>query len=280
MVNFSATDFKILLSMSLFVVFVSFLFPPLGFTSDNVNATEIPEFNASQNQFDHLNNDPELPSQPNAGTMEYIEGAQQGQDQRNVFLADEIIISTYNDGTVSDRQAVVTLGNASGDATTEVTIEPINESEYVYIDNYSYEVSFENLDWAADNESYTVDWEVHQRPNNDDSSWVDGIPIIGGLVGAGAELGGAILWIGQIIFQVSVNALISVTNIFITLFNVLTFIFNFFYWLLSTYGAVVAGSPNAWVGVFMAIPGIVLSFEFGKITILLIQTALNGVPFT
>lgn len=280
MVEFSQTDFKVLLVMTVFVIFISFVFPPMGFTSENINGTEIPSFNASQGQFSHLEEPSERPGQPNEGTLEWINNSKSYEDNRNVFIADEAAISTYNQGDAQNPDIVVTLADYTVQP-SNLTTKSITTDEYVVIENYSYGISYENLQFGENNQSYTIDWEVHERPDTTDSSgWVDSIPIIGGLVSGASELGGAILWIGQIIFRVVVNVIISVGNVFITLFNVITFLLSFFYWILSTYGAVIASSPNAWATVFMAIPGLALSFEFAKVIILVIQTVLRGIPFT
>lgn len=267
--------------MTVFLIFVSFVFPPLGFAADTVNSSDIPDFNASANQFDHLQSPADTPGQPNEGTLRYVNNSDEYADERSRFIAENAAVATYNAGTASNPEIRVNLADYTPDTGSNLTEETITPGEFVNIRNYSYVVSFDNLRFENNNNTYRVDWEVHERPDGgEDGSWIDAIPVVGGLVSAGSELVSAILWIGSIFSVAITNAVISATNIFISLFNVLSFIFAFMFWLLSTYGSVVAGSPNAWVGVFMAIPGIVLSFEFGKLVILLIRTILQGIPFT
>lgn len=266
--------------MTVFLIFVSFVFPPLGFTADNVNATDIPEFNATENQFDYLQDPANTPGEPNRGTLQYEQGADQYEDSRNRSIAEYFYLTTRNTQTPENPSITVGLVNNSVLGMPTDT-ETITVGETVSISNWSYAVSFTNLQFQSDNTSYSVEWEVHERPDtDDDGSWIDSIPIVGGLVSAGSGLVSAVLWIGSVLATVITNAILGVTNVFITLFNVLGFFFTFMFWLLSTYGAIVGGAPNTWVSVFMAIPGIVLSFEFGKLVIILLQTILRGIPLT
>lgn len=277
MVSFTQNDFKIMLVMTLFLVIISFLFPPMGFTSQSVNATDIPDFNTSQNQFDYLNDELEKPGNPSEGTLRYVEGAKEFEDNRVVWLNDDTVsISLFNDGTVQDPQP--RIGLAKFNTSTYETSKYINESEFKSIENYSYVVTFENVVITDNNETITVDWHVIEQPEN--QGLIESIPIIGGLYSSGAALAATLGWFVSIVFVMITNAVLAVTNVFITLFNIMAFTFGFMYWLLGTYASVVTSAPTGYVGVFMAIPGVILSFEFAKITILLVRTILDGIPLT
>lgn len=274
MVSFSQTDFKIILSMVVFVVVISFLFPPMGFTAESVNSTDIPNFNASQNTFTTLGEAPELPSGGSEGQLEYIEGAQSHEDNRNIWIQeDEIGLSMFNTQTPSDPLMRVQLTNHTNSESLQ-DWEYINESEYVVFQNWSYEVSVENLEFSDGNQTATADWEIHERP--EDTSFLGSIPFIGGL----AEIAGVLVWIGQTIVHFIITVFTAIANLGIAIVNIITFIFSFLFWLLSTYGTVTASAPTGWASAIMAIPGIILSFEFAKLAILVINTASGLIPTT
>lgn len=275
MVEFTKTDFQILLVMTVALVFISFVFPAVGFSANAVNATDIPEFNASQGQFDYLNDEIPSPNEPTEGELTYIHNAETNEDNRQAWLERyDLGISMLNMGTPSNPDVEVNLVNQTAPSGSDIETAKINESEFVNLQNWGYEVSFSNLRFEDNNETVRVDWEVHQQPE------ADSIPIIGGLLSAGAEIGATIAWLTEIILVVTTNTVLTVTNVFLTLFNIMSFIFGFMFWLFSTYSGIVTGAPESWVAIFMAIPGVILSFEFAKLIILLISTILDGVPFT
>lgn len=275
MVEFTQTDFKILLVMTLTLILISFIFPAMGFTSDGVNASDIPDFNASQNQFEYLNDDIPSPSTPNEGTLEYIEGAVENEDNRQVWLERyEYGISMFNTGSTNNPVVQVNLVNQSAPSGSNIVSKQINQSEFVNLEGFGYQVSFHNLQFENNNETISVDWQVNRQRSEE--GFIESIPVLGGLAGVAAALG----WFTEIILVVVTNAVLTVTNIFIALFNIMSFIFGFMYWLLSTYGGIIASSPAAWVTIFLSIPGVILSFEFAKLMLLLVRTIIDAIPLT
>ena len=290
--DFTQRDFAILVSMSLFVIMVSFVFPAVGFTGENVNETDIPDFNASKGQFGYVNNTPEFPSRPSEGTLEYIDNAETHEDNRQVWLqresggSDYVLSLTNLNGTLSNPVPTLTLThfNATGSVVNQ-SQKDVNPGDFETLEAGEYTVAIENTTISNANESdmtLTADWRIVEGPSS--GGTIGQIPIIGGVAeavaGAIARLGEVIGWIGLVIFQPIYNAMVTVTNTLIALYNIIAFFFDFLYWLLSTYGSVVTAAPEAWVSVFLGIPGIILSFEFAKILIIIIRTILNAIPFT
>lgn len=274
MVNFSKTDFQIVMAMVIFVVIISFLFPPMGFTSQNINSTDIPQFNMSQNTFDFVGEAPEMPTSGDSGQLTYVEGAAPNEDNRDQWIeTNEIGISMFNMQTSSDPLPRVQLTNHT-DMGSLQDWEYMNESEFVTISNWSYEISFDNMQYTDDNQTITVDWEIHERPS--DSTFLGSIPFVGGL----ADVAGVLVWIGELLFHYIITIFSGIANMGIALTNLIVFIFTFLYWILSMYGNVATAAPTAWAAVIMAIPGVVLSFEFVKLLIILIRTASGLIPTT
>ena len=70
--DFTTRDIGILISMSLAVIMISFVFPTIGLadTGDKAAESEIPEFNISTDRFDFAGDFPDNPGTPSTGALE------------------------------------------------------------------------------------------------------------------------------------------------------------------------------------------------------------------
>lgn len=278
MVNFSKNDFKIVLTMSLFLIIISFVFPVLGFTAGSVQTADIPSFNVSENHLNFVQEPPEMPSNPSEGTLTWEDGAQEFEDNRQEWIeADRFSITFFNQGSTSNPDMQVNL-NEFNDTGGGFVDSSITENEYVLLELSNYSISFENMELGENNETATVDWEIHDQP--EETSWINQIPLVGGLADALATIASIFSWFVSVIFHWVVVGLTAIANLFLSLFNILSFILSFFFWLLTTYADITTGAPTTYVSVFMALPGVLLSYEFAKLIILLVQTIGGVIPLT
>jgi hypothetical protein len=281
MVSFTAFDFKLIIVMSLFLVIIGFVFPPLGFTSDTVQESNIPEFNASTNTFNSVLEQPEFPNNPSEGTLTYTHGAVQGQDERQIWLEGDAqngySVTLINSGTQSNPDMVVTLNrfNATGGYQESSSI---SGDQFIQHQLGAYTVGFENLRFTENNETVRVDWRITEQP--EDSGWTGRIPLVGQIISGGQQIAAVLAWGLTLLQFVIIEGMILAFNILIGLLNVIVFVITFFYWLLSTYATITTNAPTVWAGTFMAIPGVILSFEFAKVMILVIRTVFDGAPLT
>lgn len=280
--NLTSKDLAITMAMSIAVIFMSFTFPALGMTGHAQNESDIPEFNITKGQVEFAREQPELPSRPSEGRLVYVNNSESWQDNRQVYLqqggSDEYLLSFFDDDPSSDEQYHANLikFNASGSFTEDVNI---NESEAKTLESVdgAYEVGLDNMTVLNDTAPYdsaSLDWKVISQPS--DQQWYSRIPGLSSIIGAGQQLAGIVGWIGSMIWYAITFGLVTLGNAVLMFFNTVVYFIDFMWWLTSTYGTIVSGAPTAWAGVIVAIPGIILGFQFTK----LIAVGIKLLPLT
>ena len=279
--NLSSKDLAITMAMSIAVIFMSFTFPALGMTGSPQNASDIPDFNISKGTVQFANEEPEFPNRPSQGTLEYVNGSESWQDNRQVELQSgdpRYLISFFDDDPGPDEQYHVNMikFNGSGSFTNDVNI---NESESKSLESVdgAYEVGLDNLNITSSdpgNESATLDWVLISQPS--DQGWLARIPGVSGLISGANQLAAIVGWIASILWYIVTKILVAIGNALLMMFNLVIYFIDFMWWLTSTYTSIVSGAPTAWASVIVAIPGIILGFQFTK----LIAVGIKLLPFT
>jgi len=281
-------DVKILVSMSIVVIAMNFIFPPLGLAGDKVSENDIPQFNLSKNTFEFVDQRQEFPNNPTQGELIYIDDNELHQDERQIWLqredsGDDYVLSFTNlGGNLSHPgpQWTLTQFNSTGSVVDDETTV-LDEGEFDTMDVGDYELAVETTSIENVNESDLTligEWEIITGPS--DTTWYNRIPVIGTIFGAGEALAGIVGWGISIIWDVVYNFIVFSTNLFIVISNLIGFFIDFIVWLSTTYFAIVSGAPTAWASLIIAIPGILLSLVFAKIIMALVNTLLNAVPLT
>jgi len=267
--NFTQNDFAIIMASSIAIIAMSFVFPPLGLTSqDKVAENEIPEFNITTEEFKFTDEFPENPGSPSQGTLEFSESLA-GDSDNQIFLDGDTDNGTelvlLNNGNLSEPEPQVRVNNwDSGMVTTDI----YNFSQVGDIqnhDNFSYEIKFTYLTLENVNKSsqtYVIRYQIETQPEN--TNWIKRIPVVGGVVGAGEQLAGIIGWIGSVIWWFLSRTAISGTNILNIVYQVLFFIIDLMSFLIGTYTDIVTNA-NEYAAILVLIPGLLLSLEFGKL---------------
>jgi hypothetical protein len=282
--NLSRGDLAVTMTMSIAVIFMSFTFPALGLTGDSVNESEIPEFNISKGTVEFARDSPEYPSRPSEGTLTYINGSEAWEDERQVYLqrgSTEYLLSFFDDNPDPGPKNVTWHANlikfnSSGSYTNDVDINESESKTLTSVDG-AYEVGLSNLDVVNNtsaNQTAQLDWEVLEQPS--DQSWLGRIPVVGTIISGASQLAAVVGWIGGILWHLTTQILVAIGNAILMFVNVTVYFIDFSWWLTSTYTGIVSGAPTAWAGVIVAIPGIILGFQFSKI----MAVGIKLLPFT
>jgi len=279
--NLSKQDLFITVGMSIVVIMMSFLFPAIGLTGSAQNASDIPEFNITKGQADFNRQLPEFPSRPSEGTLTYVNGSESWEDNRQVDLQTgdpRYLLSFFDDDPGPDEQYHANLikFNSSGSYTSDLNINE-SESKELTSEDGAYSVGLSNMTVLSNesgNESARVSWEVTEQPS--DQTWLGRIPGVGALISGTSQLAAVVGWIGGTIWHFVTLVMVTIANTVLLFANLILYFIDFSWWLTSTYTSIVSGAPTAWASVVVAIPGIVLGFQFTK----LIAVGVKLLPFT
>lgn len=267
--NFTKWDMTIVLGMAITVIFMSFTFPALNLTGSEVNESNIPEFNMSQNTFNISGDFPEKPGVPSQGTVTYYENKSGGGEQDQAWLT-----GFTDDGlehlllkTGSPNMELRVNSWQSGTAIVD-TFPFSSESDTFTYQNNSWIIEYNVTNYenqGLTNFTTAVAWQIRQTPS--DSSWWDGIPILGGILSSGADLAGMLGWFGSIILWFFTTLFELVLNAVIVLTNITVYLISTVIWLSSTYFSIASGAAG-FGQIIVAIPGILLSLEFAKLAMI------------
>lgn len=279
--NFTKFDMVLIFSMSLAIVIMSFTFPALGMTdeSDEVNESDIPEFNISSDRWDIVGDFPDSPGTPTSGTIERddtktVVGQHQAWIDRPTDEGTSIEIASFNTGNHS----IVYTNWTGGSAVAKDIYNITQEGQEIRHNNDSWALiftvdSYENA--GLSNASSVVDWEIISSPNNDEGGGLSNIPVIGGLFDAGEQVFLALAYLGDILVWAFGTALEVSITVASTLFEVMIFGVDILQWLTGTYSSIISAA-NSWAGVLLVMPAVLLFVEFAKIGMI----GISLLPFT
>lgn len=271
-------DMKILLSMSLLLIIINFVFPTLGFVSEDVEIADIPEFNITEGTFSFVQTVPEFPSRPSEGTLKYVDNQVVSQDNRRIWLngdtsgGTELVLLNGNNLSNPNARIILNEYNSSGFVGSNET-HLNNSDDFETLERNDYILAFENAQFdniGLANLTITADWEIIQQPS--DTTWLGRIPIVGGVVSGAQQLAAVVGWIGTILWHLVYNFIVASTNLLTVIYNVITFFISLLHWFIVTYAVIIDNSPENWISLFLAIPGILLSLVFSKFVIIIIRS--------
>lgn len=276
------TDIQIFVSMTLFLIIISFVFPELGFATANVSQSDIPEFNVSQGTLDFVQiSYPLRATRPTEGTLRYVDNQEVYQDNRRVWLEGNsdngYEITLTNNGTLSNPNASLFLNEyENGAFNRSVSTEDSAFTNFTTLSLGDYVIGFENVTYSNQgnpNMTITTEWQVEESPGG--SSTFGSIPLIGGTLDQVAKalgaIGAIISWIGEMIFNLFLNIGVFFRNIGTVIYNVLNFFTGIAWWIIVRYTTVVQNAPASYVQIFLVLPSLVWSYEFAKVVIIIRQ---------
>ena len=273
MAEITLTDAKILLVVSLAIVSMSLVFPPLGLTDESsVNESEIPTFNVTADRFSFAGSAPAPPGTPSSGRLWLNTSAVQFSE--NVIWLEGgtsggYEMALFDNGNES--QVRINEWNSSG--FIGYSVVNLSKGESATVSRDGYEVAVETTDdMNASAGYYEVDWRLKEQPSAG-GAFIGRIPIVGGIVDAGAQIAGVVAWIGAVIYWIGQSFLEIILNGGGAVFDVTSYLFGLVSFVATTYTAIVTAS-QAWAAVFVALPGIIFSVLFAKF----VAVALGMLP--
>lgn len=267
MPDITQQDVMLLLTMGLAVVSMSFVFPALGLADESVDANEIPEFTVDTARFDFAGDFPEAPGNPASGDLSYIEGR------------DEQLNQVWLRGDISSGEEMALIPPAGGNPTQIVITEWDSQSiqnthrlnftqegqTSIFVnETVGYRIQFEALTLDDDAGEWEVRYEVLAQDT--DSGWLSNVPILGGAVQLASGTAAVLGWFAEIIVWAFAFLFDLIANAVGLGGDVATYLITLIAWLTTTYTGIVA-SADAWVAVFVALPGILLSAVLAKFVI-------------
>lgn len=258
--NFGKFDVMILLVMTIAIVSISFTMPALGLGGDSVNETEIPEYSIDPNRFDIAGEFPRNPGTPSSGVMWFNNSTPAEFSENQIWLDGD----TSNGGTemvIIDSGGEFIVNEWSSGTATPTTYNLTNEGQRFVYDQNDYEVAFEVTEYTA-GEYYEVEFNVRDQPSG--VGWIGRVPVVGGLFSGGEALAQTLAWIGSIAWWAVTVAWELTVNAINVLAGSTAFVFETATWLITTYTGIVSAAES-WAAVFVAIPGLLLTIELGKL---------------
>lgn len=259
--NLTATDAKILVAASAMVVLMSFLFPALGMAGTEQTQSDIPEFNITTSRFDFAGDLPQFPTNPTSGVLNHssdkfddFRGNIQfelgpGDDGNRTFL----VANSETEVTIQDVEASTELDNH--------TFSSNGEEATLTGNGYEIDVHAEDISTGAGE----YEWIATKRPQDSD------LPLIGGIADFSDKLVSVVAWVATTFVVLSQRLIEGSFNVGGIIFDVLVFLIDLMHWLITTYFNSVDSAPG-YAKVVLTVPGVMLFYEFSKLTIIGINT--------
>lgn len=266
--NFTETDIKILVAMTLAVLAMSITFPTLGLAGEEAEANDIPEFNTTKNAYDFAGQFPDRPGGPSRGQLIYQDDVSVEQDNRQEWLygdtSDGHELVLLMNGTKDAPAADVHSNNWTDGNVDKTRFELTNTGDANTIEHNGYKIQYDYRRIENKNESDVtlhVQYTIEQQPS--EQTWYQRIPVLGGVVDTTDQLVPMLGWIGSVIYWYFSWVMTLAANMFTQFFEVITFVIDLLHWLYSTYFGIVDAAPG-WASLFVMVPGVLMFLEFAK----------------
>lgn len=269
--NFGKFDITMILTMSLAVICMSFVFPAVGLADAGTDDSEIPEYTLDTQALDLAGDFPASPGTPSRGTLslDTSEGASFSNNQ--VWLDGD----TSGGTEMAILPAVSSNDNAellvtswdSGNA-SEVRFNITSADDAFAVNQFGYTMAIEVTEFdesgGYDDAYYEIEYEIQDQIASA-GGWLDRIPVVGGIVGAGEAAAAVLAWVGSIFWWFFATTIDLISAATVMLYDTASFVIALLSWLVTTYASIVENAGPSWVSLFVALPGIILSLEFGKL---------------
>lgn len=280
--NFSRFDMILIVVMSIGIVIMSFVFPALGLIDgDAAKESEIPEFDMEPNRFDFAGDFPDRPGTPTNGQLTYDSTETQFSDNQRWLSGSDTsegtdLVGTRNSTNNDVRVTINVWSSGNLSATDELEFSSVGDRGVLTAGEWEVRIEVVSLtaDDDADTLEYTVEYEIVEQPTSG-GGWLGRVPVVGTVFDAASATAGVLSWIGSIIWWFFLTAWQIALNLLGMLFDAVSFMFGTASWLITTYSAIISGA-DAWVSVFVGIPGLLLFLEFAKLAMI----AISLLPLT
>lgn len=275
--EFTQRDMAILISMPLAIIILNFAFSGIGVVEDDISSNEIPKYNLPDNRFELADKFPKYPGNPAKGTLT-LQPNQSNNNNNYRFLYEtstenygiEIVKPIYEDGV--DVSIFWQNETIYEDKTSNLAnISDVSTIEYTKND-LTYKVRFElnNIRETNTYKEYQVNYHIQESPSQNDDSFAERIPVIGGMVSAGESLAQVLSWIGSIFSWFVLTIFEILISMVLTVAESVAYVIKLVTWILSSYNNIVTNA-NGFASVFVVIPGLLLSIELLKMGFIIIH---------
>jgi len=269
----TSNDIMIFFSMSLAIVLLSLAAPPMNLTDDSAQqASDIPEFNVSQDLFNFSGEFPENPGAPSSGELEhYDNGSKSGYGVQQTWLHGDTgsgnKLFIYNGSGGGGPEPNVTMRQWESAPTARVvgkdTVTIQNVGATKTISNDSYTIKFTLTHNVTGNDSYQrMTYQIEEQP--EDVTFLGRVPIVGSLVSGTSQLAGMVGWIGAILWWFLTTTTEVILQSVLALAKMAYGVFGMMFWIASTYTAIIS-SATGWAKVIVSVPVVMLSLEIAKV---------------
>lgn len=272
--NFTKFDVTLLLTMTLAVVCMSFVFPAVGLADAGTDENSVPEYRLDSQALNLAGDFPDAPGTPSTGTLSLDTSKDVAFSDNRVWLdggtsgGTEVLILP---ATSSNDSAELLINNwDGGNVTGEERFNITSADDAFAVNNFGYTMTFEVTQFdeqSYDNAQYTVEYEIQDQAVSG-GGWIDRIPVVGGIVSTGEATAAVLAWFASILWWFFATTIDLISAATVILYDTVTFVVALLSWLVSTYASIVANAGPSWVSLFVALPGIILSLEFGKLAMI------------
>lgn len=282
MVDFGERDFKILLSLLVSIILITFAFGSAGLADDSVDTDDIPDLDIDQNTFDVAGDFPEEPSEAEetySGTLNIDENRTKTESLAVLHVGSfnirvEMDIETNGDDEVVGVLVTFSANDDDGNTIEEDVyfFDQIGDSERHRYNIDGHEVSLRAELAELDQDAKTASVEYETRYFGDLSaeggalasiaqsfwSFVDYIIYLANLIAWG--IGTGISWL---------------LNVIVIGYEMATFLIGFVSFLTSSYVDIISNTDGM-ATTIATIPGVLLTLMLSKMAVVIIEAVWIG----
>lgn len=210
----SQLDFTILIAALLIILFSTIMLPSMGMVeSDSMPDLDedMPDLDIDAAMVDRAGERPERPTTPDGGELVYDEGASvvDGHENHREWVRRDagetpaqvyIRLSPFFDSGEFDYwNFSIHAFDSDGNPVSDEGVELHEADDDGRVSVEEFDIYGQIVEQEADDDQEAVlEWEIVEGPQ--DSAWFSGIPVIGGLFAAGAQVAGTIQWAITVVF--------------------------------------------------------------------------------
>ncbi|WP_292484203.1 hypothetical protein, partial [Methanohalobium sp.] len=203
--NFTSFDFAILISMTTAVILMSFIFPALGLGDKDVQPSEIPSLNVTNDRFDFAGELPRSPGTPTQGELIWESSSTGGGTRDNVFLDGDTTngnqVTWVNLNNESDPEMNVTFTTFNSGSIQTSTTERITENNATTISQDGYKIQFTHTRLKRNSDGSFISYlNYKMEETKSDDSWFKRIPYVGGVFDTVDQVASVLSWGFSIIY--------------------------------------------------------------------------------
>lgn len=279
--NLTSYDFMVIIGLVTAIIFVNVFATSAGLTSDEVAENDIPSLSIGTTSFDFVGDMPSRPSSPSSAIIAINPDDSQvadspaelgeGADGVPVFLSSTHDVDA---GPCSGPHLDVALRNGTGGGTIEDRGHLCEIGDSASVSFNGFEVDGEKLSESPvvnANATGEIEYVIRAQPSGGTAFW-ERLPLVGGVLSAGADIAGVVGWIGQVLMWGIASFFELVVNVLGLILDVSVFAISLTLWMATTYVDVTANA-NGFASLVVLLPAIGIFLQMGKMVLIVIAAS-------